>query len=314
MNAFTRPRAAPQSLLVIPTRAESARGALFKLVAARWRQSFAVLLVALAPASASGQVGRIFVSAEAYTGLARIIHVGKIVELERIDYKKPLTEVQRLGKPYRLVFEVSETVRGDKVERLELVLALQSTHFLEYMRDHAAEIMLVAGPNRLDSFPSPEIGIEEQGKSAAGERYQFRLLTPVKIAESHGRDSIASQLNMMYDSCRMFTNELEIVEGREAILTQVRAFAKKHTRMLSSVTLIVPNKFGALCGTPNAYSGIMFPVCLETKTIISALKDDPGLILRRIDSQDQDYNQALSRLVKDEATKALADFPDEPGE
>ncbi len=311
MNALMRLRAVLQSLLVIPTHATYVEKDISKRVAARWRQGFAGLLVALAPALASGQVGRIFISTEAYAGLARIIHVGKITELQQIEYKKPLTGIQKFGKPYRLVFEVSETIRGDKVKRLELVLAMQSRHFIEYMRDHSAEIMLVAGPNRLDSFPSPEIGIEEQGKRLDGERYQFRLLTPVKIPKSDGGDSIASQLNKMYDSCRMFTNELEIVEGRDAILTRVRAYAKKHTKMLSAVTLVVPNEFGALCGTPNAYSGIMFPVCPETKTTITALKDDPGLILRRIDSRDEDYTHAL---LRDEATKALADFPDQDGE
>lgn len=260
---------------------------------------------------ASGQVGRIFVSTEAYAGLARIIHVGKIVELQRIEYEKPLTGIQKLGKPYRLVFEVSETIRGDKVERLELLLALQSTHFLECMRDHSAEIMLVAGPNRLDSFPRPKIGIEEQGKRFDDERYQFRLLTPVKIPESDEEDSIASQLNKIYDSCRMFTNELKIVEGREEILKRVRAFARKHTKMLSAVTLVVPNEFGALCGSPNAYSGIMLPACPETKTTLTALKDDPGLILRRIKSRNEDYDRSL---LLAEADKALAAFPNEDGE
>jgi hypothetical protein len=56
-------------------------------------------------------------------GQARIVHVGKIVELEPIEYGKPLTDKEKTGiKPYRLVFEVSETLRGDEVKRLELVL------------------------------------------------------------------------------------------------------------------------------------------------------------------------------------------------
>lgn len=301
-------RAALQSLPVLPMDPRRERENLSKPTAARWRQGFAALLLALAPISASAQVGRIFVSAEAYAGLARVVHVGKIVELEQIEYEKSLTGIEKFGKPYRLVCEVSETVRGDKVERLELVLALQSTHFLEYMRDHSAEIMLVAGPIRLDSSPRAEIGIEEQGKRLDGEWYQFRLLTPVKVPESDGGDSIASQLNKRYDSCRMFTNELEIVEGREAILKRVRAFAKEHTKMLSAVTLVVPNEFGALCGSPNAYCGIMFPVCPQTKTTITALKDDPGLILRRIKSRNEDYDRSL---LLAEADKALAAFPNE---
>jgi hypothetical protein len=58
------------------------------------RATFGLLLV-MVPCSASAQVGRIFVSAEAYAGVSRIVHVGKIVELQRVDYEKPLTSHSR---------------------------------------------------------------------------------------------------------------------------------------------------------------------------------------------------------------------------
>lgn len=175
------------------------------------------------------------------------------------------------------------------------------------MRDHSIEIMLVGGPTRGDSYRGAEIGIEEQGKRVDDERYQFRLLDNVKVPESGGKDSIAAQINQKYDSCRMFTNELEIVVGREAILKRARDFAKQYSDVLSAVSLRVPNEFGALCGDPNAFCMITLPICPETKTTLVALKDDPGLILRRIKSQD-DYSKLSTVLVG--AHKALEMFRD----
>ena len=251
-------------------------------VVSRVRQGLVILILALGPVSVSAQIGRDFVSTEAYVGLSRIVYVGKIVELVQIEYKKPLVGIQKYGKTYRLVFEVSEIIRGDKTGRLELVLALQSSRSLEYMRDKSVEIMLVAGPNDIGGMGLPEIGIEEQGKQAGGESYRFRLLEPVKVPESDGSDSIASQLNNDYDFCRMFTNELEIVEGREAILKRARAFAKENPIMTSAVWLDVPNEFGALCADPAAYCRITLPVCKSTEKTLVTLKHDPERIFRRI--------------------------------
>jgi hypothetical protein len=260
----------------------------------------------MAPFSASAQVGRIFVSAEAYAGASRIIYVGKIVELQRIDYEKPLTSTQKIGKPYRLVFEVGETIRGEKLTRLDLVLSLQTTIYLEYMRGHALEIMLVGGPSRLDSFPSAEVGIEEHGKRVDGDWYQFRVLDPLQAPKSGEEKAIASQINTYYDSARMFTAELEVVAGSKAILKHVRDFAMKHPKTLSAVMLRVPNEFGALCGSPNAYCEITLPVCPETKATLEALKADPGLILRRMKSRDeQHYTRAW---LAAEVDRALAAF------
>jgi hypothetical protein len=274
-----------------------------------------ILLLACTPAVARAQVGRIFVSVEAYVGLARVVHVGKIVELEAIEYDKPLTRTQKIGKPYRLVFEVSETIRGEPVERLELVFSLQSTHHLAYLREQSAEIMLVGGPDNLHTLPRAEIGIEEQGKRVDGEWYQFRLLDPLAVPqpgsdESEKAAEHAAQLNKEYDSCRMFTSDLQIVQGRKAILQQARAFAKENTKLLSGVSLRVPNEFGELVGSPNAYCAITLPICPATKQTLTALKADPGRILRRIKSEDEDY--WLSHLPA-EIDKALAAFADNDG-
>jgi hypothetical protein len=273
------------------------------------RAAFGLLLV-LTPLSASAQVGRIFVSTDAYAGVSRIVYVGKIVELKRVDYEQRLTFIQKIGKPHRLVFEVAETIRGDEVRRLELVLSLQSTLCLEYMRDHSLQIMLVGGSTRLDSFPRAEVGIEERGKRADGEWYQFRVLDSVEAPESGAAMAIASQINTSYDSGRMFTGDLQVVASGKEILQRVRDFAKSHPETLSAVTLRVPNEFGALCGSPNAYCGISLPICPETKATLIALKADPGLILRRIESRDESYNRTL---LAAEVDKALAQFPEDSG-
>ena len=261
-----------------------------------------LLCALIAPSIGWAQVGRTYVSVEAYVGLARAVHVGTIVELEQIEYEKPLTGNQELGKPYRLVFQVSETIRGEDIERIELVLALQGTQLLDYMRINSADIMLVAGPNWIGRPLNSEIGIEEQGERLENQRYQFRLLTPLEIPKAEGEDSIASQVNETYDSCRMFTNELEIVEGREMILEKARTFVKAQPEILSAVSIRVPNEFGALCGTPGAYSMITLPKCPSTEKTFTALRDDPNLVLERIEAQleyeDFERTQMLNSIEK----------------
>lgn len=265
-----------------------------------------ILVLGWIPSIGWAQVGREFVSVEAYVGLARVVHVGKIVELTQIEYGQPLTGMQKLGKPYQIIFEVDETIRGEKTERLKLVLALQSTHDLEYMRDHSAEIMLAAGPHKIDRSSNPEIGIEEQGRRLDGEWYQFRLLTPFKEF-GDVEESSAAQLNKQYDSCRMFSIELDIIEKREMILARARAFAKDHTEMLAPVSLRVPNEFAALCGTPNAYSMITLPICPSTRQTLSAVKIDPNRVMGRIEAAHADFDRSQMLTSID---KALAMFPD----
>lgn len=264
---------------------------------------FIAFCLAWLPVSGSAQVGRLFVSAEAYVGSARAIHVGTIVGLEKIEYGKPLTATQKLGKPNRLSFRVSETIRGRDVETLDIVLSLQSTYHLEFLRKHSIGIMLVRAPVSLTRFHGAEIGIEEQGERVDGYWYHFRVLDPVEIpADADGAEA-AAQINNSYDSGRMFTHELGIVTGREAILDRVRAFAKRHDKMLPTIYLLVPNGFGALCGSPGAYCGITLPVCAETRKTLVALKADPGSVLRRYKSRDKKRERAW---LQDEIEKALA--------
>ncbi len=279
-----------------------------------------LVFVALAATSAEAQTGRTFVSAEAFAGAARILYIGKIVRLERIEYDKPLmTYAQKVGKPYRLVFEVSETIRGPEVKRLELVLSLQITIYLECMRDHSVEIMLVGGPTRLDHYPAAEVGIEEQGAAAEGQWYQFRILEPVEVPASDPHAEIVEMLNQYYDSCRMFTHQFEIVSGKQAILQRVRAFVKRHPEPLRVTSVRVPNEFGALVGCPNAYCHITLPVCPETKATLEAMKSDPGPILRQIKAArdkrpvEPRDDGGLRSLLVTEFEKSLSQFPPTDG-
>jgi hypothetical protein len=105
--------------------------------------------LAIVPVVALAQTVRRFDTVESCVGTARVVHVGKIVEIEPIEYGEPLTDNQKSGKPYRLIFAVSETIRGEEVMNLELVLSLERPYFLEYMRDQSIEVMLVGGPSRL---------------------------------------------------------------------------------------------------------------------------------------------------------------------
>lgn len=303
MRATMRLIAPCRHLLAASRRTRGARENRSAPLRLRVWQGLLALFLAMTPVVAVAQVGREFVALETHVGRARLVHVGKIVEIAPVEYEKPLTFTQKLGKPHRLVFAVRETIRGEKVKRLELVLSLQTTHFLKYMRDRSLEVMLVGGPTSGDRQGGAEIGIEEQGKRVDDERYQFRLLDNVKVPESEGEDPIAAQINRKYDSCRMFTNELEVVVGREAILRRMRVFAKRHPEILSTVSLHVPNAFGRLCGDPNAFCMITLPICPETEATLVALKDDPGLILRRIPSDHEESDLAM---VLVEAHKALA--------
>ena len=267
----------------------------------------APILLALLPVLGSAQVGRVYVSVEAYVGLGRVVHVGKIKSLEQTEHDGPLNRVEKFGDPYRLVFAVEETIKGDEVEEFEIVLSLQHAHQLEYMRDHGAEIMLVGGPNRLDSYPRARVGIEEEGRRVEGNWYQFRLLKRLPLPDE-GRDRVyAEQINRSYDECLMFTNELKIVEGKEAILKRAREAARLHSKTLASVQLYVPNEFGALVADPNAFCMITLPVSEETERTLMTLLQEPGTVLGRIKRNESRY----WHWMQEQALLALKPFPSE---
>jgi len=278
------------------------------------KSGWIVLLLLLAFAPGFSQMGRYFVSIEAFVGFARVVHVGKIVELQPVEegIEENLTAAQEIGNPYELIFEVSETIRGKDRKRLKILLSLQSTHLLEFMRDHSTEILLIAGPNRFSGSPGPKVGISEMGKRVDGDYYHFRLLDPIPVPAANASEtaaSLASQINQRNDSGRMFTHELDVVSGRESILERARAFAKKHPEVLPTTTLAVPNEFGALVGNPNAYCEVVLPVCPVSKKTLEKVSADPGLFLRRAATHrvSVDSDSHRERLRKS-AEKALAEI------
>ena len=105
----------------------------------------------------------------------------------------------------------------------------------------------------------------------------------------------------------MFTINLKVIEGREAILDRVRAFSRKHPEILDSLIVVVPQEFGAKVGDPNAYSGLTLPVCPETRATLDALKKDPDLVLRQIETRNEEHTRDL---ILRKTEKALAKFPD----
>jgi hypothetical protein len=264
-----------------------------------------LVLLALAPASACAQVGRSFTAVESYVALSESVRVGKISKLEGIEYDKPLTELQSVAKPYRLTFDTQETIRGKPAEKVELVLALQDSRYLEYMRRHGSELLLTGGPNRIEGDPSPEIGVEEDGRRVDLYWYQFRFLEAPTRADQQKEPGLVKQIQTTYNDAKMFGIDLSVVNGREAILRRARAFAKKHHEMLLSVWMRVPNAFGQLVGYSNAFCGITLPVCPETERTLVAILKNPGLILNRIPAQERWVKESV--LV--EALKGLKPFP-----
>ena len=92
--------------------------------------------------------------------------------------------------------------------------------------------------------------------------------------------AIVALVNLAYNDCRMSTNELEVIEGREAILKGARASAKVCAEVVPDIPLRVPNEFGSLVGSPNAYCMIALPVCPTTTKTLTNVSD-----AERLDNQ-----------------------------
>jgi hypothetical protein len=248
-----------------------------------------LVIVACVPCIAVAQVGRVFNPAESFVALAETVRLGKIVSLERIEYSKGLVGPQVYGKPYRMVFQVSETIRGKRATSVELVLSLQDTRILDYMRDSKSEVLLTGGPKRIDDDPDPEVGIEEDGKRVDGYWYKFNFLEiPIVTSE----DSIERQINVTYNEGKLFTLDLQVIRGRDAILKHMREFAKQHKGVMEAVYLNVPNSFASLIGHPGAFSLVALPVCAETERTLVSLLKNPDLIFARIGRQTEYQREA----------------------
>ncbi|MEO8271396.1 MAG: hypothetical protein ABI557_16865 [Aureliella sp.] len=98
------------------------------------------------------------------------------------------------------------------------------------------------------------------------------------------------------------------VPSRQQVAMQ--GFRHRMDKARSAVSLRVPNEFGALCGTPNAYSMITFPMCPSTKKTLAVAMDDPSRVMGRVEAQYEDFDRA--QMLKS-IDKALAIFPDGDG-
>lgn len=223
-----------------------------------------------------------------------MVYVGQIQSMEELPEAGLERKPDIYGKPYRVVFAVSEAIRGEKVKQVEFRLALQSTLYLDYMREHKFEILLSAGPTHMESFPRPE-------RSWDGETYyHFRVLS--KLPQKKVDDPILSQLAIYYDHGRIFTADLGIMSDRNKILRRVREFAKKHPEPLPVTHLHVPNPFGALVGSPNAFCAIVLPKSEETKTMLLDLVAHPEKMIRRMKVKDA---ESFRQTIVENAKRAL---------
>ncbi|MGJ8643281.1 MAG: hypothetical protein ACSHX9_07735 [Luteolibacter sp.] len=110
----------------------------------------------------------------------------------------------------------------------------------------------------------------------------------------------------------MFTNELDVISGRNAILERARAFAKRHPKVLKTIALGVPNEFGALVGDPNAYCSLVLPVCPSSKETLDKVKEDPSFLLRRSPHRVEHFDtESYRERLRDSAVEALEDIADD---
>jgi hypothetical protein len=237
-------------------------------------------LVLVAPCiSISAQRGRAFVSIEAHVGTASTVHVGFVKQLEPIEYEIPKDGFYP-GKPYRVTFTVSETIKGVSAKSMNLVLCLQHTFNLEYLRDNRIEVMLVGTNQYLDEHA--EIGLERPGM-----RYSFRILQPILFpTSSPSTEWTGQQLNVSQNSGRMFDLNLDVISRRDEILKRARAFAKKHPEVLQADYIGVPNEFAVKCGYTDAYCLITLPLCPESKKLAHKLEKKPDRLLKDVKEAD----------------------------
>ncbi|HZH99482.1 MAG TPA: hypothetical protein VEX38_10965 [Fimbriimonadaceae bacterium] len=243
----------------------------------RWVALLALLVLSVC---ANAQRGRAFVSLEAHVGTAHSVHVGFVKHLEPIQYPKQETDFAP-GKPYRVRFAVLETIKGKPAKSLDLILALQHTQKLDYVRDHGLEVMLVGTTDDVDE--EAEVGLE-----VPGTRYSFRILQPIRHPKTEPTTAwIADHLNTSMNEGRMFDLNLRVISGRENIVKRARVFASKYPEVLGKGHINIPNEFGVKCGYTNAYCMITLPLCPETKRLALALEQDPSRLLKDVKTEER---------------------------
>lgn len=265
------------------------------------------LFLSLASMNAYAQRGRAFVSVEAHVAASRFVHVGAIksLELTEIPAKEGRTAPTMHGKPYRLVFETTETIRGAKSKTVELLLDLQYAHDLEHLLENKTELLLVGSPS--DQDEDAKVGYRETENGFERERYSLRPLRKLPTTKPGDTQSIEWQLNTTFNSGRMFCLDFTVARSREAVLKKARAFARTHPEVLPTFWIIVPNEFGVQCGYTNAYCGITLPVCKETEEILRSLLRSPERVLHDV----PEATRTLARATfLEEIQKGLKQFQD----
>lgn len=242
------------------------------------------VFAAAAPTPITVQRGRAFISVESHVGSAFLVAVGKVKSFEPVTYKKP-DETFYPGTPYRVSFAVAEFIKGKSVSDLPLILCLQRTETLPFLRDQQTEVMLVGSQEPIDE--EAELGLEPTGS-----HYSFRILRPLPVTEKTSPSHwIADQLNTSMNRGQMFDLNLRVLSRREDILARARSFVKKHPGVLNCGFLSVPNEFGVKCGYTNAYCGISLPLCSETRELAIRLKKDDRWILQDVVAEKRGFAQ-----------------------
>jgi hypothetical protein len=251
-----------------------------------------LLVTAFLSVSAFAQVGRGFVTIESHVGSSQFVYLGRIVRLEAVPPSER-SSFPAYERQYRLSFKVTEAVRGPRVASTEFVISVQRLTNLQYFRDHATELLLIA---------STAPGDENYVQGAGDLRYSFRILQPLPDNEN----AIAGQINTDLDSGRMFGVDLVLLGSRSEILRRARAFTRKHPEVTSTLWLQVPNDFARRCGYPNAFAVLSLPVCPETARTLVSLLRSPDQVTRFVSPKDRLISR--SWLVR-EVLRQLEPFP-----
>lgn len=268
------------------------------------------LILILAANSCLAQRGRAFFTVEAQMAVAQRVYLGRIVSLEQVDYPLPPDPLSTFWKQFRMKFEVSETIKGERVKLVTVILNLQHADQLNYFLQHKTELLLERGAKYVPGVDSTSLYyvLEEEGKPVSDASIYFRTLGPVERGPRSEQRTVGEQIDIDLDSGRMFGADLTLFKSRSSVLRRAREFVKAHPGTLQTLHMSIPNEFATLCGYPNAFALIVLPVCPETERMLIRLLKDPDQLSRRAKIRDWD-RWRLAIMVN--ALNALKPFPSE---
>ncbi len=245
------------------------------------RQLALSVLAASLLVPAQAQTGRSFDSIEGLVGTSSAAYFGYITSLVPTGEPDPQTAT----RPVRVHFEVSERIRGAVVDGLDFVMSSSSRETdLGTACAHHIELMFTIGtqgPNR-HSRTLIQLG----GKTVQGQVCYFRYVakTPEKLEPVQLSGS-------SYDEGRIFDLELKAVQGRDRILAKARAYQRRHPEPTASLWLQLPNPYLRQVGDPNAYGGVLLPVCAETRKTLLRVLQNPEIVLKGVAEKDRAWER-----------------------